>query len=48
MISEIEKGLHPKNKHQGSYDFDELKKVCPNLGIYLFTNKFGNQTIDFF
>jgi len=40
--------LHPNNLHLGKYDFDSLKKSTPQLSEYLFINKFGIETIDFF
>ena len=38
---------HPKNKHQGHYDFDALIKACPALKKYVKPNKFGDTSIDF-
>lgn len=38
---------HPKNKHQGHYDFNELTKVCPELKKFVKANKFGITSIDF-
>lgn len=40
-------GLHPKNKHKTSYDFDKLKKSYPNLASFVTKNKFNTETIDF-
>lgn len=40
--------LHPKNKHQGRYDFKELKIKNPNLSPFIKKNNFtGDETIDF-
>lgn len=39
--------LHPRNKHQGRYDFKELVKLHPDLKPYLQPNKHGNESIDF-
>lgn len=39
--------MHPRNKHQGHYDFAELTKACPDLAQYLFVNEYKTQTIDF-
>lgn len=39
--------LHPRNKHRGSYPFQDLIKVHPELSEYIFTNQFGTETIDF-
>lgn len=38
--------MHPRNRHQGRYDFEQLKKVLPDLGKFI-SKKFGNETIDF-
>lgn len=40
--------MHPLNKHQGQYDFKVLIAACTELEQYVFTNKYGTQTIDFF
>ena len=39
--------LHPRNLHQGRYDLDELMKVEEGLRDFVFTNEYGNQTLDF-
>jgi 23S rRNA (adenine1618-N6)-methyltransferase len=39
--------LHPRSAHQGSYDFDQLCEVCPELKPHVFTNEHGTQTIKF-
>ena len=39
--------LHPRNYHHGSYDLEALSKSFPRLAEHIFTNSFGNQTIDF-
>jgi len=39
--------LHPRNKHQGHYDFEALIKACPDLSQYVFVNEFKTKTIDF-
>ncbi|WP_026952540.1 23S rRNA (adenine(1618)-N(6))-methyltransferase RlmF [Algoriphagus mannitolivorans] len=39
--------LHPRNIHQGRYDLDELVKVEERLREFVFTNEFGNNSIDF-
>ncbi len=41
------KGLHPRNLHQGSYDFELLCKALPELSEFVFENQYGNLTIDF-
>lgn len=40
-------GLHPRNLHQGRYDLDTLVKTLPELKTFLFTNEYGNLTLDF-
>ncbi len=41
------KGLHPRNKHQGRYNFVELVKALPELKNYVMRNPKGEQTINF-
>ncbi len=38
---------HPRNKHQGYYNFDELCKACPDLTQYVTINEYKTKTIDF-
>jgi 23S rRNA (adenine1618-N6)-methyltransferase len=40
--------LHPKNKHQDTYHFEELIAACPELKNYVHVNKFSLESIDFF
>ncbi|MCK7592998.1 23S rRNA (adenine(1618)-N(6))-methyltransferase RlmF [Pseudomarimonas salicorniae] len=40
-------GLHPRNRHQGSYDFDALLRVEPGLARHLVTTPRGERSIDF-
>ncbi|MBK9935566.1 MAG: 23S rRNA (adenine(1618)-N(6))-methyltransferase RlmF [Cytophagaceae bacterium] len=48
LINKKEKiSFHPRNKHNGNYDFESLKKVVPDLESHVFTNVHGTQTIDF-
>lgn len=42
-----EAAYHPKNKHQGEYDFDELIAALPALSEHVEPNAFGNNSIDF-
>lgn len=42
-----EKGLHPKNKFNKGYNFDELIKVNPTLKAFVIKNNFDTITIDF-
>lgn len=39
--------LHPRNKHQGQYNFKELIKACPDLAQYVSLNEYKIETIDF-
>ncbi|EDY83910.1 conserved hypothetical protein [Verrucomicrobiia bacterium DG1235] len=39
--------LHPRNPHQGRYDFAALVAACPELAAFLRPNPKGDQTIDF-
>ena len=41
------RSLHLKNKHLKGYNFTELCVACPVLKKFVFTNKFGTETIDF-
>ncbi|MFD2644047.1 23S rRNA (adenine(1618)-N(6))-methyltransferase RlmF [Pseudomonas japonica] len=39
--------LHPRNRHQGRYDFPQLIKSCPELARFTITNPYGKPSIDF-
>jgi 23S rRNA (adenine1618-N6)-methyltransferase len=39
--------LHKNNKHSEAYDFELLVKSTPELEEFVFTNSYGNVTIDF-
>lgn len=39
--------LHPRNKHQGRYDFPALIKASPELAAFVIINPYGNPSIDF-
>jgi 23S rRNA (adenine1618-N6)-methyltransferase len=39
--------LHPRNPHQGRYDFDALVKTCSDLNAFIKPNPKGDNTIDF-
>ena len=45
--SPLKKNLHPNNKHINGYDFEKLIGTYPKLKAFVFTNKYGNTTIDF-
>lgn len=40
--------LHPRNKHREQYDFKLLIESSPELAKFIATNKYGNETVDFF
>lgn len=42
-----QKSLHPRNKHNGNYDFKTLIEALPELESFVTLNKYGNETIDF-
>jgi 23S rRNA (adenine1618-N6)-methyltransferase len=39
--------LHPRNKHQGRYNFAQLILTSPPLGSYVFLNDYNDSSIDF-
>jgi len=39
--------LHPRNRHQGRYDFPQLIKGSPELGKFVVLNPYGKESIDF-
>jgi len=41
------KQLHPRNKHQGRYNFDELTSNSEELSVFVRPNSYGDQSIDF-
>lgn len=43
----MKENLHPLNKHRSGYDFDLLVKSFPDLAEFVFTNQYGNQTINY-
>ncbi|MCU7616022.1 23S rRNA (adenine(1618)-N(6))-methyltransferase RlmF [Chryseobacterium sp. PBS4-4] len=40
-------GLHTRNLHRNSYDFEQLISCVPELKHYVFNNAYGNLTINF-
>jgi 23S rRNA (adenine1618-N6)-methyltransferase len=40
-------GLHPRNRHQGRYDFALLTAHCPELSAFLITTPAGGTSLDF-
>ncbi|MHA6494190.1 23S rRNA (adenine(1618)-N(6))-methyltransferase RlmF [Pseudomonas borbori] len=46
--AKAEKGqLHPRNRHQGRYDFPALIKTSPELAAFVIINPYGKESIDF-
>lgn len=39
--------LHPRNRHQGRYDFPALIAASPELAAFVILNPYGKQSIDF-
>lgn len=39
--------LHPRNRHQGRYDFPRLIQGTPELGKHVIRNPYGKESIDF-
>lgn len=39
--------LHPRNRHQGRYDFPRLIQGTPELSQYVIRNPYGKESIDF-
>ncbi|MFA9392490.1 MAG: 23S rRNA (adenine(1618)-N(6))-methyltransferase RlmF [Prolixibacteraceae bacterium] len=44
---EIKAKIHPRNKHRGRYNFDQLKKSCPELIPFVKLNPYGDESVDF-
>ncbi|HJV06126.1 MAG TPA: 23S rRNA (adenine(1618)-N(6))-methyltransferase RlmF [Chromobacteriaceae bacterium] len=40
-------GLHPRNRHQGRYDFAALCAACPELAAHVVSNPYGDPSINF-
>jgi 23S rRNA (adenine1618-N6)-methyltransferase len=39
--------MHPRNRHQGRYDFEQLAKSCPELKAFVIKTPRGESSIDF-
>jgi 23S rRNA (adenine1618-N6)-methyltransferase len=39
--------MHPRNRHQGRYDFEQLVKSCPELSAFVIKTSRGESSIDF-
>lgn len=44
---EVKSKIHPRNKHRGRYNFDELKQSSPELTPFVKLNPYGDESIDF-
>ena len=43
----IKTELHPRNKHRGRYDFDQLIQASSALAQFVKLNEYGDASIDF-
>lgn len=43
----MKKGLHPRNRHQGRYDFELLMADCEELRAFVVKNQYGDLSINF-
>ncbi|MGY4534168.1 23S rRNA (adenine1618-N6)-methyltransferase [Pseudomonas sp. TE3786] len=46
-VAEKKAVLHPRNRHQGRYDFAQMIKANPELGAFVIINPYGKESIDF-
>ncbi|HEC0046191.1 TPA: RlmF-related methyltransferase, partial [Escherichia coli] len=46
-MSPEKKSLHPRNKHRDRYDFPILMETDPGFKTYVFTNPYGDLSVDF-
>ena len=47
MTAPVKPTFHPRNRHQGRYDFPQLIKSSPDLARFVILNPYGKQSIDF-
>ncbi len=47
MDKDLEKPLHPRNKHRGRYNFRALVDSFPTLQTFILLNRFKEESIDF-
>lgn len=47
MTAPAKPTFHPRNRHQGRYDFVQLVKSSPELARFIILNPYGKQSIDF-
>lgn len=46
-VTPVKPGLHPRNKHNGRYDFDQLIATSPVLAQFVRLNHYNDASIDF-
>ena len=46
-LSTEKTALHPRNKHRGRYDFDQLMQANPALASFVKLNAYNDASIDF-
>ena len=46
-VRPVNKGLHPRNRHQSLYDFEQLIRACPELKTLVMRSPRDELTIDF-
>jgi 23S rRNA (adenine1618-N6)-methyltransferase len=39
--------MHPRNRHQGRYDFERLIQASPELAVFVAKNKYDDLSVDF-
>lgn len=44
----VKSELHPRSQHRERYNFEALIKSSPKLAAFVATNKYGDESIDFF
>jgi 23S rRNA (adenine1618-N6)-methyltransferase len=47
MVTVMKATLHPRNRHQGRYDFPKLIQGTPELAAFVIRNPYGKESIDF-
>lgn len=46
--AKVKSALHPRNKHRGRYNFDQLVASCPELKRFVRLNEYQDASVDFF
>lgn len=47
MGNEVKENMHPGNPHREGYNFKSLVSAHPELALFIVTNEFNKETIDF-